>query len=806
MNNRIYLNDQWKYTNHFEQSMINDEQDYDWEAIRLPHANVQTPYNYFNEKIYQFVSCYRRDLEVKEEWKGKPILLTFEGVAHIAKVYVNGALVTTHYGGYTAFTDDISSYLKYECRENGVDTAISNTLVVEVDSREDNNIPPFGKVIDYLTYGGIYREVYLEVKEPIYIGDAFITTRDVELEEKTLEFIVTLVGKRQEGTHLRYTITSKDKDTSIILTEQKLLTDRITKITQSVKNVENWDLDHPVLYTLHLELWKGEIQLDIKQIRFGFRTCEFRVDGCYLNNKKIKLLGLNRHQSYPYVGYAMPKRMQWQDADILKNELNVNAVRTSHYPQSQHFIDRCDELGILVFTEIPGWQHIGDQNWKCIACENVREMVMQYRNHPSIILWGVRINESQDDDDFYRKTNQIAHELDQSRQTGGVRYLKKSSLLEDVYTYNDFLHNGITKGLDDKNEVTSNPKAPYLVSEFNGHMFPTKSFDSEDHRLKHALRHATVLDALFEQEQIAGGFGWCMFDYNTHQEFGSGDKICYHGVMDMFRNPKLAAAVYASQNDKGSTFEISSTMDIGEHPGGAIGEVYAFTNADYVRLYKNDRMIKEFHPMKKKYHHLPHPPIIIDDFVGDLMEIDENMKKSKAEKIKEVLFAINRYGQNNLPLKYKIKMAYLMLKENLSISEGIRLYYEYIGNWGSSVTTYKFEAVRENQVVKTVERRPVRKPRLKIIPVTLELKEEETYDVSRIRILAVDEYDNQLLYYQEPITLEVSGCIELIGPNIISLKGGATGTFVKTIGKKGEGILRIYQENLGETIVNFYVE
>ena len=118
--------------------------------------------------------------------------------------------------------------------------------------------------------------------------------------------------------------------------------------------------------------------MDERIDRIGFRRAEFKKDGFYLNGKKIKLRGLNRHQSYPYVGYAMPKSMQQLDADILKRELGVNAVRTSHYPQSHYFIERCDEIGLLVFTEIPGWQHIGDAAWKDQAVENVRDMVKQY--------------------------------------------------------------------------------------------------------------------------------------------------------------------------------------------------------------------------------------------------------------------------------------------------------------------------------------------------------------------------------------------------------------------------------------------
>lgn len=316
----------------------------------------------------------------------------------------------------------------------------------------------------------------------------------------------------------------------------------------------------------------------------------------------------------------MPDRPQVNDVHILKKELGVNAVRTSHYPQSQGFVDACDKEGLLVFTELPGWQHIGDDEWKDVAITSVRDMVLQYRNHPSIILWGVRINESQDDDEFYTKTNKLAHELDPTRQTGGVRCFKKMNLLEDVYTYNEFVHTGKNLGAEPKKKVTSDMNKGYLISEYNGHMYPTKMNDCEEYRLEHALRHARVIDAYYGQEDIAGGFAWCMFDYNTHKDFGSGDRICYHGVMDMYRNPKLAAAVYASQGEEQKVLEISSTMDIGEHPGGNIGTVYAFTNADSVKVYKNDDYVKEFFPDKIHFPHMPHPPIAIDDLVGELME------------------------------------------------------------------------------------------------------------------------------------------------------------------------------------------
>lgn len=585
MGERIYLNDNWKFAGEYSESLLDREfDDTGLETVRLPHTCKETPFHYFDEGIYQMVSGYRKVFRAPTEWKEKKILLTIDGAAHDSEVFLNGKKVGEHHCGYTAFTVDLSQHLLF---------GEENVLVVKVDSRENLNIPPFGFVIDYMTYGGIYRDVYLEIKEPVYLSDVFVRS---ELQEFVKENgqnrfasgnVVSEISFNEEGKG--YTLSQSIRKKGE--TEFKLLGEKEVSETRKehaykiqtqfpIKQIELWDIEHPVLYEMKTELKKDGNAVDEKTVTFGFRSAVFLQDGFYLNGEKTKIRGLNRHQSYPYVGYAMPKSMQTLDADILKKELGVNAVRTSHYPQSHYFLNRCDEIGLLVFTEIPGWQHIGDAEWKNQAVENVKDMVVQYRNHASIILWGVRINESQDDDAFYKRTNQTAHELDVSRQTGGVRAHKKSSLLEDVYTYNDFLHDGKQKGCEPKKAVTSDMSKPYLVSEYNGHMYPTKSFDWEEHRVEHAIRHANVLDAIAGEEDIAGSFGWCMFDYNTHKDFGSGDRICYHGVMDMFRNPKLAAVIYACQQEKEPVLEISSSMDIGEHPGCNRGNVWILTNAD----------------------------------------------------------------------------------------------------------------------------------------------------------------------------------------------------------------------------------
>jgi len=779
---RIYLNKEWLFSDNFNNDMLSFEYDTsNMKKVSLPHSVVETPFNYFDEGIYQMVSCYRKIINVSK-YKDKCILLTIEAAAHESILYVNGKEVIKHCCGYTSYTVDISSYLDFDK---------DNIIVIKVDSNESINVPPFGNVIDYMTYGGIYREVFLDVKNKSYISDVF---PKVSINDDNIVLACEVKCVNNEGTSIRQELYDLDNNLICKFKENELI--------HKVSNVKLWDIDNPNLYYLKTILYNDSI-LDERIDRIGFRCVEFRSDGFYLNNKKIKLRGLNRHQSYPYVGYAMPKSIQRDDAYILKYKLGLNLVRTSHYPQSHHFIDACDEIGLLVFTEIPGWQHIGDDEWKKQAIKNTSDMVLQYRNHPSIILWGVRINESLDDDELYEKTNDVAHKLDLTRQTAGVRYLKKSSLLEDVYTFNDFSHNGPNDGVLDKSKVTSDINKGYLVTEYNGHMFPTKNFDSEEHRVEHMRRHANVVDGYYGKNNIAGGIGWCMADYNTHKDFGSGDRICYHGVLDMFRNPKLAAYVYSSQSEYDDVLEVSSMMNIGEHPAHLAKDVYVLTNASSVKLYKNDIFIKEYD--KSIYKNMPHGPILIDDFVGSLLEKEEGFSYKKALDIKKILMAVNKYGLDNLTFKIKMLVLKCMVFRGVKMEDAVRLYNKYVGNFGCDDTVYKFEAIKDGKVVKTLVRKAVKNVKFDITTSSDVLIEENTYDVIAIRIRAVDEFNSTLPYYQDSLYIKTEGPIEIIGPKMITLRGGMAGTYIKSSHKTGVGRVYIgneYEEKMLEFKIN----
>ena len=777
----ISLCNQWEFTSQWSESFLNFEGE--WESVRLPHTVRELPLHYIDHNDYQMVCGYRRKLEVGEELTGKRLFLQFDGAAHIATVYVNGQELAQHRCGYTAFRVEITAAV-----HSG-----ENQIAVKLDTTENSEVPPFGFVIDYLTYGGLYREAWLDVRGESYISDVYVTTPTTNSAH--LEITA------ENGENCCYLVEILNEDGEIVSKKKTL--DAVVDITAS--NVQPWDCKNPVRYLCRVSLVKNEEVLDVQEVKFGFRTIEYRENGFYLNGEKVFLRGLNRHQCWPYIGYAAPESLQREDARLMKEELGCVIARTSHYPQSQYFIDECDKLGLLVFTEIPGWQHIGPaESWRDQCVENVREMVMQYRNHPSIILWGVRVNESQDCDELYERTNALARELDPSRPTSGVRCILKSNLLEDVYAYNDFSHCGNNGGVRVKKTVTPDTSKSLLISEHSGHMFPTKSFDTWTKRQEHALRHARVQnDAAADGEHI-GCIGWCMFDYATHKDFGSGDRICYHGVMDAFRNPKVAAAVYSAQQEEVPVLEVSSCMDIGDYPAGNVGAIYIFSNADEVALYKNGTFISS--TVKSSYPALPHGPMELEDTIGDLLETKEGFDKTKAEIVKKALNAAAKYGLGDMPKAELLRMGYAMARYKMSYQDGMDLYGKYVANWGGEATVWRFDAIKDGKVVKSVTCCPSAKLRLEAVPSRTVLQEGASYDMAAVRIRVLDGNGNVAPYAQLPLRLKVEGAAQLVGPDVVVAEGGMCGTYIRTTGEIGNAKLTISADGLETVAVEFEVK
>jgi beta-galactosidase len=427
----------------------------------------------------------------------------------------------------------------------------------------------------------------------------------------------------------------------------------------------------------------------------------------------------------------MAKRGQRRDAWILRHELNLNLVRTSHYPQSRHFLDACDELGLMVLEEIPGWQHIGDKTWQDLAVDNVERMITRDWNHPSIILWGVRINESQDNHDFYTRTNALAHKLDPSRQTGGIRYLYDSEFLEDVFTMNDF---------------PWPPRPPrharYLNTEFCGHMYPTKSIDNNERHREHTTRHARMHDWMESNPQYSGAIGWCAFDYNTHDEFGSGDRICYHGVMDIFRLAKPAAGFYRSQIDP----EKEIVLEPANHWASSdenerMDKMLISSNCDHLKLLVKKKgqweAFAEADPDKAQFPHLKYAPFTI------------NMKDTFG------------WGWGDLKIEGYIKGV-------LKVSK----FYS-----GRGVDR-KFEAIADETELMA-----------------------DGADATRVVLRVTDEFGNVRPFANDPIIFKLEGPAELIGDNPFALYGGVGAVWIKAREEAGTVKLTATHPRLGSQTV-----
>jgi len=571
-----------------------------FESVVLPHTNVPLPWHSFDDKSYEFVSTYRRRFKLPAEARGRHVFVDFEGAMLASTVWINGVRLGEYKGGYTPFSFDLTPH---------VDFAGENVLVVDLDSTERPDIPPFGYQVDYLTFGGIYREVSLRIVPGTFLSNIFARPKgaltasphvEVDAHVQHLEPLsepLTLEVELRDGEHVIGRATGQVASAGAA--KEPVVR---TVVLENLKDIRVWDLKSPQLYTVQVRLRRGPEVVDVDARRIGFREAAFTDQGFELNGKVIKLRGLDRHQTFPFVGQAMPGRVQREDAVILRRKLKCNIVRTSHYPQSRHFLDACDEEGLLVLEEIPGWQHIGDENWKEISLDNVKRMVERDWNHPSIILWGVRINESKDDHDFYVRTNALAHKLDPTRQTGGIRYFQESELLEDVFTMNDF------------GWPLKPPNHPlYLNTEFVGHTYPTKTIDNKERVMEHTVRHARVHDQLASRPQYAGGIGWCAFDYNTHSDFGSGDRICYHGVMDIFREPKAAAGFYKSQCEPEDeiVLEPAFSWARGDESIG-FTKAMVCSNCDHLKFHIGDKLVAEADPDRTQFPHLRYAPFTVD--------------------------------------------------------------------------------------------------------------------------------------------------------------------------------------------------
>ena len=764
------INFGWQFMDDYKEEYLNKLPNSS-QTIDIPHCAKEVPYNYFNEQDYQFVSTYQKLFDIEENISNKNVILVFDGFMLKARIYLNGQDLGEHISGWVQVKLDVTNIVKQK----------DNRLVVVLDSREDKLIPPFGYAVDYLTFSGIYREVSYEVHPKTYLENIFVKS-DISANVK-VEY-------------------DKVGDSKIKVSHKLLLNNEIAWESEvdefKVENPSLWDLDQPNLYTLvtKLESKDGEEEY---RTRFGFRKAEFRPDGFYLNNKKVKLIGLNRHQGYPFVGFAMPKAMQEDDADLLKFKTGINIVRQSHYPQSEHFLNRCDEIGLLTVNEIPGWQHIGNEKeWRDNFFVYLQKMILIQRNHPSLVAHGVRIDESQDDHELYAKANLVAHKLDPTRQTLGVRNFANSELLEDIYAYNDFSCDSMRIGLINPKKVKTQGK-PYLVTEYLGHMDPVKPTSDERTKVEVALRHAKVIDDNYKYENVCGAIGWCGFDYHTHVDFGSGDHICPHGVYDLYRNPKHSARIYASQLVKEPMLEVISNMKPGDYPEARYFDIYVATNCDYFDLFKNDEFVARYYPKNDQFKYLPHPPILVDDLVGKTFK-EERFNKKSWPRIAKMFTHAATQGFNALTLREKLYLAYMMKKYKVTYAELVDYYNIHVGSWGGMAKTYTFKGYINDQVVVQKKVGPSKKFDLEVEASKTVLTNQETYDAARVVIKHIDENGSLMQYSNRVIKIETEGPIKVLGDSAQALLGGQLSLFVFSKNEPGKSRLTISMDGIVKEI------
>ena len=583
--------------------------------ITLPHCVAKLSWQNWDPKQWQDVWIYRKHFVVPEKLHGLRMFLCFDRVMEGATPVLNGTKLPQHLGGFLPFEYEVTDLLEAE-----------NVLSVAVDSRW-LNVPPSGspkgpRSIDYLLPGGISGGVSLRAVPAQFIRDVFAKPVRVLDTDRRLEVTCRVDwGKAlPSAARLQATLYDGVRPVATVVepVEPKSELQDVQLVLGKLGGIRLWDIQRPYLYDVVVTLFVDGNPVHDSRTRLGFRDAHFEVDGFYLNGSRLRLFGLDRHELYPYVGFSASQRMLRRDAEILRNQLNCNAVRCSHYPQSPAFLDACDELGLLVWEEIPGWQYLGDESWKKFVLRDVKEMVLRDRNHPSIIIWGVRVNESQNDPPLYKRTREIAKSLDDSRPTSGSMTPEsmrnwQTEWHQDVFAFDDYHSNpdgsvGIQPPL---------PGVPYLVTETVGqfdyghHNFLRKYARAGDPAIlmQQALLHAQAHSKAASYSRCAGAIAWCAFDYGSLMN--SFHAVKCPGVSDVFRVPKLGAAFYLAQVEPGvrPVIEPDFYWDFGPRTPDGPGERAAiFSNCDRLELFFDGKLHEVAHPDRVGFPGILYPP------------------------------------------------------------------------------------------------------------------------------------------------------------------------------------------------------
>jgi beta-galactosidase len=593
-------------------------------SVAVPHTVCPLSWRDWDDSAWQQVWIYRRHFNGAQLFSSRPpgnrILVEFDGVMVNATVVINDRTVATHQGGYLPFSAELTGHI----------SSGDNLLAVLVDGN-CLPVPPMSPgsspaTVDFFQPAGIYRDVRLQVLPQAFLSDLFALPTDVLSPDRRVEVQCTIdsaLARQANGT-LLVELLDRDEVIAADALAVNLDTPGITTMQSSLTGLGKitlWSTDNPRLYTVRATLALAGVGSHVLTRRIGFREASFQPDGFYLNGERLQLFGLNRHQLYPYAGMAMPARVQRMDAEILKKELNCNMVRCSHYPQSPHFLDACDELGLLVWEEAPGWHHVSTvPGWQDLVVHNVRDMVTRDRSRPSVVIWGTRLNETRDLPGLWAATKQAAADLDGSRpSSGAMAYHHLIGWDEDVFAYDDYHHLRPDFLTGEALLRPPLPGVPYLVTEAVGvdeakpHHFAWT--DPPELLATQASLHGEAHSQARSNPGYCGLLAWAAIDYASPEGLDA-ESVKWAGVTDLFRVPKPAAGIYQSQVDPGIRPVIIPTFfwEMAGMSPVATPTAMICSNCERLEIYIDDAHVATGLPATGSplYGHLTYPPFLVD--------------------------------------------------------------------------------------------------------------------------------------------------------------------------------------------------
>lgn len=651
------MNPAWRmYKGHLEGAEQPDFNDKEWDLVSLPDGIEYVPSEASGCVNYQGEVWYRKHFTPEETWKGKQLFLHFEAIMGKAKVWINGTLVNEHYGGFLPVIANVTEYLNYE---------EDNVIAVWADNSNDPSYPP-GKpqdMLDFTYSGGIYRDCWMIVHNNVFITDPNYENETAggglfvsfgHISQSQAEIRLDAHVRNSSNTYFSGKIEYQlfDKDNRRVCQASKAFSvskgkARNTSLTIKVEKPELWEPDSPYLYQLHVLLKdkSGHI-VDGYRRRIGIRSIEFKgKDGFWLNGKPYPspLIGANRHQDFAIIGNALSNSLHWRDAKKLR-DAGLRVIRNAHYPQDPAFMDACDELGLFVIVNTPGWQFWNKEPiFAQRVYSDIRNMVRRDRNHPSVWMWEPILNETWYPEDFAKNVVDILHEeYPYPYCYVGCDVTAKGHEYFPIH----FTHplNGAGGAF---NTSKMDPKISYFtrewgdnVDDWNSHNSPSRVNRAwgEIPMLVQAQGYAktdykyTCYDVLYRNtRQHMGGCLWHSFD---HQRGYHPDPF-YGGIMDAFRQPKLSYYMFCAQRpveknnrliaENGPMVYIANAMT-----PFSPKDVTVYSNCDEVRLTycKNG---KQFIYRKEKTDEGMPSPIITFKDVWDVMYDKQLARKNKHE-------------------------------------------------------------------------------------------------------------------------------------------------------------------------------